>query len=129
LHILKECAIFKFAFNIKMKAVPYLLFTVFFGLNTLSGFAQSVPRDGFHDADGNTYHQLFLDYKVQEILEMNYGTDTQPVQGELSSDGFSVIIRNYPGNQSVKLKVKDEHGEVREVVKSKCYIDPVLLHL
>jgi len=112
-----------------MKAVPYLLFSVFFSLGTLSSFAQSVPKDGFHDADGNTYHQLFLDFQVKEILELNYGADTQPVQGELSSDGFSVIIKNYPGNQSVKLKVKDLSGEMHEIVKSKCYIDPVLLHL
>jgi hypothetical protein len=112
-----------------MKVVPFLLYTVFFSISTICSTAQSIPRDGFHDADGNTYHQLFLDFQVKEILEMNYGTATQPVQGELSKDGFSVIIRNYPGNQSVKLKVMDQKGEIQEVVKSKCYIDPVLLHL
>ncbi len=91
--------------------------------------AQNRPADLFHDAEGNTYHQLFLEFPAKEILEMNYGDDTLPVDGELTGDGYSVIIKNYPGNKSVRLKVVDMNGQIKEVTKSRCFIDPVLLSL
>jgi hypothetical protein len=96
------------------------------GLGSLR--AQSV-RDPFHDADGNTFHQLFLDFRATQLIEMQYATDSSCAEGTLSPDGFSVVIRNYPGNRSVRVKVLDEQGKEREVTRSKCFIDPVLLEL
>lgn len=91
--------------------------------------AQNKPADMFHDGEGNTFHQVFLDFQATEILEMNYPVDGTPVEGELTSDGYSVVIKNYPGDKSVKLKVINKAGEIKEITKSRCFIDPVLLHL
>jgi hypothetical protein len=91
-------------------------------------FAQQV-RDPFHDSEGNSYHQLFLDFRATEIIELKYATDGTDVQGTLSVDGYSVVIKNYPGDCSVKVKARDEAGLERETTRSKCFIDPVLLEL
>ena len=91
--------------------------------------AQEVTQDHFHDAEGNTYHQLFVDFKIAEIVEMKYNSDNVAVDGELSADGYSVIIKNYPGDKSITLIVKDATGATKEFTKSRCFIDPVLLEL
>jgi hypothetical protein len=103
----------------------YLLFTC------AHGFAQQgePPADPFLDKDGNTWHQLFLDFKADEILELNYLNSTEPVEGELSPDGLSILIKNYPGDQAVKAILKLPDGASKEVSKGKCFIDPVLLYL
>ena len=106
-----------------------LLVAGFFSLMLSDVSAQSKPADMFHDGDGNTFHQVFLDFQATEILEMNYPVDGTPVEGELTSDGFSVVIKNYPGDKSIKLKVVTASGEIKEITKSRCFIDPVLLHL
>jgi len=90
---------------------------------------QKSQADLFHDAEGNTFHQLFLDFQATEIIEINYANDSTPIKGELTSDGFSVVIKNYTGDKSVKLKVLDASGQPKEVIKSRCFIDPVLMHL
>jgi len=92
--------------------------------------AQATQSDHFHDPEGNTYHQLFVDFRISEIVEMKYsGSDNTPVEGQLSADGYSVIIKNYPGDKSVILVVKDATGVQKEITKSRCFIDPVLLEL
>jgi hypothetical protein len=103
----------------------YMLFTC------ASVFAQqgNQQEDPFHDKDGNTWHQLFLDFKAEEILELNYLNSTQPVEGELAPDGLSILIKNYPGDQAVKAVLKLPDGESKEVSKGKCFIDPVLFYL
>jgi hypothetical protein len=84
--------------------------------------------DLFHDAQGNTYHQVFFDFPIKELLEMSY-TDGVPVDGELSPDGYSLIIKNYPGNKSVRVRFLNETGQQESITKSRCFIDPVLLTL
>lgn len=111
--------------NIKNISFTIILF---FGF-TLIAHAQQKAHDIFHDADGNSYHQLFLDFKAKSLLEIKYTTDDTPVKGELSVDGYSVLIKNYPGDKAVKVKVLNEAGEEKEVTKSKCFIDPVILNL
>jgi len=94
----------------------------------LSAQEQKVA-DYFHDEEGNTYHQLYLDEQAKELLEfefMNHDGLKKP-EVELSVDGYSVIIKNYPGNVSVILIVRLMNGELKEVVRSKCHIDPVVL--
>ncbi len=86
-------------------------------------------KDLFHDAEGNTYHQLFLDFKATEIIDLKYTPDGTSAIGTLSVDGYSVVIKNYPGDCSVKVKARDESGQEREVTRSRCFIDPVLLEL
>lgn len=90
---------------------------------------QSNP-DPYVDSEGNKWHQLYLDFRATELIEMQYAPDsTMNVQGELSPDGYSITIKNYPGDRSVKVKVRDEWGQEKVVIRSRCFIDPVLLHL
>ena len=85
--------------------------------------------DYFHDEDGNTYHQLYLDDQAKEIIEYEFlnseGSENSDV--ELSVDGYSVIIKNYPGNVAVSVTIRLINGELKEVLRSKCHIDPVVL--
>lgn len=97
----------------------------------MTGLSQAQVKqvDHFKDAEGNTYHQLFVDFHITEIIEMKYAVDESPVDGKLSFDGYSVVIKNYPGDTSVKLKIKIDDGSEQEITKSRCFIDPVLLEL
>ena len=87
--------------------------------------------DYFHDENGNTYHQIYLDEKATELLDIKYHNDDQDIEidGNLSSDGYSLIIKNYQLNKAVSVKVLLENGEVKEILRSKCHIDPLVLVL
>lgn len=91
--------------------------------------AQQGSTDYFRDEQGNTWHQLFLDFQADELIEMHYVNDAVQIKGELTPDGYSVIFKNYDGLKPVVVRLKDKTGQVREITKSKCFIDPVLLHL
>ena len=91
--------------------------------------AQTPVTDPFHDADGNTWHRVFLDFKAVSITEIKYNGDETEIAAELSTDGYSVIIKNYPGDKSVRMKVVDENGTEKEITKGRCFIDPVLIQL
>jgi hypothetical protein len=108
-----------------------LIFIVFslFLLPVIPSYGQKVEPDHFHDSNGNTYHQLFLDFHATELMDVRYSSDDLRIEGNLSVDGYSVIIKNYAGDKSVKVKVKDDKDSEREVTKSRCFIDPVLLEL
>jgi hypothetical protein len=112
-----------------MKTIRFILLLFSVLWNVGPAFAQKPAIDPFHDENGNTYHQLFVDFRITEIIDIKYTIDNAPVEGELSADGYSVIIKNYPGDRSVILKVKDDSGQEKEITKSRCFIDPVLLQL
>jgi len=105
-----------------------LIHILFFGTTGFSD-AQKIASDPFRDADGNTYHQLFVDFHITELIDIKYTVDDLPVEGKLSADGYSVLIKNYPGERSVKLLIKDDAGLEKEVIKSRCFIDPVLIEI
>jgi hypothetical protein len=94
-----------------------------------SAIAQAPASDPFHDADGNTWHRVYLDFRAISITEINYTGDPTNIDAELSTDGFSVIIKNYPGDKSVRMKVVDETGIEKEITKGRCFIDPILIQL
>ena len=112
-----------------MKIRFVILLNLFFWVCIGFSNAQKSTPDHFHDAEGNTYHQVFVDFHISELYDIQYVDDQSPVIGELSTDGYSVIIKNYPGNCSVKLRIRTDSGEEKEITKSRCYIDPVLLEL
>lgn len=91
--------------------------------------AQQGTADYFRDENGNTWHNIFLDFRADELIDMHYLNDINQIQGELSPDGYSVTFKNYDGQKQVVVRLKDHTGQIREVTKSKCFIDPVLLHL
>lgn len=105
------------------------MIVLFAAVGSANGQSNVPERDPFRDQNGNTWHQFHLDFPAIEILKMEYINSTEPVDGILSPDGTSILIKNYPGDKSVKVVLKTANGEPQEVSKSKCYIDPVLQYL
>lgn len=102
----------------------------FFLLAALSAAkAQAPTSDPFHDADGNTWHRVYLDFRAISITEIHYSGEPTAIDAELATDGYSVIIKNYPGDKSVRMKVVDETGSEKEITKGRCFIDPILIQL
>ena len=85
----------------------------------LATYGQSDP------AKKNDY-QIFLKQPAKEIKLLMYETDFTPIQGTLSEDRKSIIMKNYDLNRKVHVKVLYDDGSVDEFTKSPCYIDPVI---
>ncbi len=49
-----------------------------------------------------------------------------PIQGKLSEDRKSIIMKDYESGSKVHVKVLYEDGSEEEFTKSPCYIDPVI---
>ena len=71
--------------------------------------------------------QIFLNHPAKQIKYLMYEKDFLPIQGELSEDKKSVIMKNYKAGSKVRVKVEYEDGTVEEIIKSPCFIDPVIL--
>ena len=70
--------------------------------------------------------QIFLTRPAKNIKLLMYEKNYKPIQGELSKDKKSVIIKNYESGSKVRVKVEYEDGTIDEFIKSPCYIDPVI---
>lgn len=71
-------------------------------------------------------YQIYLKQPAKSIKLLMYEKDFTPIQGTLSEDKKSVIIKNYKTGAKVHVKVEYEDGTVEEFVKSPCFIDPVI---
>jgi hypothetical protein len=72
-------------------------------------------------------YQIFLKQPAKEIKLLMYEKNFLPIQGKLSDDHKSVIMKDYQHGAKVRVKVLYEDGTVDEFVKSPCFIDPVVL--
>lgn len=72
-------------------------------------------------------YQIFLSQPAKEIKYLMYEKDFLPIQGVLSEDRKSVIMKEYKTGTKVRVKVEYEDGTVEEIIKSPCFIDPVIL--
>ena len=72
-------------------------------------------------------YQIFLNQPAKQIKYLMYEKDFLPIQGELSEDKKSVIMKNYKTGTKVRVKVEYEDGTVEEIIKSPCFIDPVII--
>lgn len=72
-------------------------------------------------------YQIFLPHPAKEIKYLMYEKDFLPIQGILSEDRKSVIMKEYKTGTKVRVKVEYEDGTVEEIIKSPCFIDPVIL--
>jgi hypothetical protein len=87
---------------------------------SLSTFAQEHSEKKFSD------YQIFLPHPAKTIKLLMYEKNFVPIQGKLSDDKKSIIIKNYESGSKVHVKVEYEDGTVDEFVKSPCFIDPVI---
>ncbi len=72
-------------------------------------------------------HQIYFKQPVKEINHIMYDKNFLPIQGKLSEDKKSVLLKDWEQGTKVRVKVTYEDGTVDEFVKSPCYIDPVVL--
>src|SRR5689334_12087327 len=71
--------------------------------------------------------QIFLKQPAKEIKLIMYEKNFLPIQGKLSEDKKSIIMKEYQQGNRVHVKVLYEDGTQDEFVKSPCFIDPVIL--
>ena len=72
-------------------------------------------------------YQIFLKQPAKQIKLIMYEKNFIPIQGKLSEDRKSVIMKDYENGNKVHVKVLYDDGTEEEFVKSPCYIDPVVL--
>lgn len=69
-------------------------------------------------------YQLFLDFELKSIETIEYDKIEKPLEGYLDADKTSIVLENYDGKSRVKVIGKDVYGELHEIKKSSCFIDP-----
>ncbi len=91
-----------------------------------------IPALGYPQTDSTNViltpdYQIHLSQPAKQIKYMMYEKDFTPVQGRISEDKKSVVIKNYLKGSKIRLKVEYEDGTVEEIIKSPCFIDPYIL--
>lgn len=72
-------------------------------------------------------YQIFLKHPAKEIRHILYDKNYLPIHGQLSEDRKALILKNYEPGNKVRFKIVYEDGTEEEILKSPCYIDPVIL--
>ena len=72
-------------------------------------------------------YQIHLSQPAKEIRLLMYEKNFLPIQGKLSEDRKSVILKEYELGSKVHVKLIYEDGTADEFVRSPCFIDPVVL--
>ena len=73
--------------------------------------------------------QIYLTKPAKAIRLLMYEKNFIPIQGKLSDDRKSIIIKNYESGSKVHVKVEYDDGTTEEFVRSPCFIDPVIVSL
>lgn len=101
----------------------YFLLITFLLSGIHSGFATS--SDSISDPRRQEY-QIHLSRPARLIRLLLDDRSMMPVRGRISEDKKSVILPEYEKGQRIRLKVEYEDGTVEELIKSPCFIDPVV---
>jgi len=72
-------------------------------------------------------YQIHLPHPAKEIKLIMYEKNFLPIQGKLSPDRKSVILKDYELGTKVRVKLIYEDGTADEFVRTPCFIDPVVL--
>jgi hypothetical protein len=100
----------------RLPLITLMLLCVLFA-NAQSDFIKPVNK---------TDYQIFLKQPAKEIKLLMYEKNFTPIQGILSEDRKSIIMKNYELGSKVHVKVLYDDGSEEEFTKSPCYIDPVI---
>lgn len=103
-----------------------LIFLLFFFLYTLPSEAQSDSLSVQPKPEIITDFQIHLPHPAKSIKYIMYEKDFTPIQGKISDDKKSIILKNYQKGTKVRLKVEYEDGTSEEILRSPCFIDPVV---
>lgn len=103
------------------RTLSYIIFLTAFFTYGAFGQTEKKPEEKRQD------HQIYFKQPVKEINHILYDKNFLPIQGEISKDKRSVVLKDWDRGTKVRVKVTYEDGTVEEIVKSPCYIDPVIL--
>lgn len=109
--------------------VNRIVLSIFFSFSFHFATAQSLKSDSMFVPGGVKQYQFHLDKPVKSIEELRYEKTGEPIKGNLSPDGTRVVMDNYHKGSRVKMKVTYVDGTTEEIIKSSCFIDPVLYEL
>ena len=73
--------------------------------------------------EGRDLHQIFLKEPAQEIKNVEYEDNGEPVDFELTPDGGAIILKNYNGQSRLKITLIHPGGREATFGKSRCYVD------
>ncbi len=104
-----------------------LLASIFFVLFSTLAFSQTTTDGANKVPEKIQDHQIHFQQPIKEIKHIMYDKSFLPIQGEISEDKKSVVLKNWEKGTKVRVKVTYEDGTEDEIVKSPCYIDPVVL--
>src|SRR5579862_8499656 len=86
-------------------------------------FAQTDSVAPFPKSD----YQIYLKQPAKEIRQLLYEKDCTPINGSLSDNKKSILMKDYEQGSKVHVVVIYEDGTEDEFVRSPCFIDPVLM--
>lgn len=108
----------------KYLTILFLSCVCFLGFN--ANLQAQTERMTDEDIREINQHQFYLDKPATSIELLEYEKDQQPIKGEISGDGFRVIMDDYVKKGRVKAIVVYTDGTKEEISKSSCFIDPVI---
>ena len=108
-----------------MKSLIHRLVPLLFVFAFIS-FCSSAQTDD-DKSKPKTYYQIYLKQPAKKIKLLMDDKKLLPVQGIISDDKKSIILKNYEKGTKVRVVVVYEDGKEDEFIKTPCYIDPVVL--
>ena len=91
--------------------------------------AQTIIDDKVQQFEQNqfrsTLFQFYLEEPAKKIQKLEYESNGEELEGELSEDGKTVYLKNYKAKSRVKATLVYRTGKKETITKSSCYIDPV----
>src|SRR5579871_3428018 len=67
-------------------------------------------------------YQIYLTKPAKEIRELLNDKTCEPVNGRISGDGKTIVMKNYPGKTRIYVKVIYTDNTEDEFVRSSCFI-------
>ena len=71
-------------------------------------------------------YQIYLKQPATQIKEILNEKTCQPINGTLSDNKKAIIMKNYEKGSRIYIKVIYQDGTEEEIIKSSCFIDPVI---
>jgi hypothetical protein len=100
---------------------------LFMSLTGAGAFAQSENETPAYEEPTFDSYQIYLQKPVQEIKEIRNFKDCEPLKGTISEGQKKIIMEDYVPGSKVYLQVRYTDGTEEEIIRSPCFIDPVIL--
>lgn len=100
-----------------------ILFIIPFTVLTVYAAEAQTDSTGYNPAWD---YQIYLKQPAKEIKELLNDNTCEPVNGKLSDDGKSIVMKNYQKKSRIYVRIIYVDGTEDDFIRSSCFIDPVL---